>query len=135
MASNRPQGFGLSRELAEKNAAKYSVEDEVSNPHYNHFRSIKFISCHFRSFRVISGHSRSFRVIIFNFQIEIMEWICAVTGAQMPIEQGPCAFQDFLRDGRILCQLVGTIQPGICRKAHDTTRTKLAVSFILPGLT
>ena len=125
MASNRPQGFGLSRELAEKNAAKYSVEDEVSNTSHGHSRS----------FRVISGHSRSFRVIIFNFQIEIMEWICAVTGAQMPIEQGPCAFQDFLRDGRILCQLVGTIQPGICRKAHDTTRTKLAVSFILPGLT
>ena len=30
MATNRPTGFGLSRELAEKNAAKYSVDDEVS---------------------------------------------------------------------------------------------------------
>ena len=29
MASNRPTGFGLSRELAEKNAAKYSQDDEV----------------------------------------------------------------------------------------------------------
>ena len=30
MATNRPTGYGLSRELAEKNAAKYSVDDEVS---------------------------------------------------------------------------------------------------------
>ncbi len=41
MASNRPQGFGLSRELAEKNAAKYSVEDEVSNPYHSDFRSFQ----------------------------------------------------------------------------------------------
>ena len=35
MATNRPTGFGLSRELAEKNAAKYSVDDEVPFPlHY-----------------------------------------------------------------------------------------------------
>jgi len=27
--TTRPQGYGLSRELAEKNAAKYSVDDEV----------------------------------------------------------------------------------------------------------
>lgn len=27
--ANRQMGFGLSRELAEKNAAKYSAEDEV----------------------------------------------------------------------------------------------------------
>ena len=29
MATNRPTGYGLSRELAEKNAAKYSLDDEV----------------------------------------------------------------------------------------------------------
>merc|ERR1711953_1466409 len=86
MASNRPTGFGLSRELAEKNAAKYSQDDEV----------------------------------------EIVEWVCAVTGVAAPAESGPAGFQVFLKDGQVLCQLANTLKPGICRKPHDTSKTKLA---------
>jgi len=90
MASNRPTGFGLSRELAEKNAAKYSQDDEV----------------------------------------EIVEWVCAVTGVAAPAESGPAGFQVFLKDGQVLCQLANCLKPGICRKPHDTSKTKLAVSLI-----
>merc|ERR1711953_905870 len=86
MASNRPTGFGLSRELAEKNAAKYSQDDEV----------------------------------------EIVEWVCAVTGVAAPAESGPAGFQVFLKDGQVLCQLANTLKPGICRKPHDTSKTKIA---------
>jgi len=86
MASNRPTGFGLSRELAEKNAAKYSQDDEV----------------------------------------EIVEWVCAVTGVAAPAESGPAGFQVFLKDGQVLCQLANCLKPGICRKPHDTSKTKLA---------
>merc|ERR1711953_172122 len=86
MASNRPTGFGLSRELAEKNAAKYSVDDEV----------------------------------------EIIEWVCAVTNEEKPSATGSAEFQKFLKDGRILCKLIDTLKPGVCRKPHDTSKTKLA---------
>merc|ERR1712141_292664 len=86
MATNRPTGFGLSRELAEKNAAKYSVDDEI----------------------------------------EILEWVCAVTGTAAPTQNGPAEFQSFLKNGQVLCKLANTLKPGVCRQPHDTSKTKLA---------
>ncbi|CBY12189.1 unnamed protein product [Oikopleura dioica] len=84
--TTRPQGYGLSRELAEKNAAKYSVDDEV----------------------------------------EIVQWICDVTGVAAPAAQGPDGFRDFLRSGVVLCTLMNALKEGSCRKPHDTSKTKLA---------
>ena len=64
-------------------------------------------------------------------QIEILEWVCAVINEQKPAETGPAAFQQFLRDGQVLCKLYETLNPGVCRKPHDTSKTKLAVSIVL----
>lgn len=96
-------GFGLSRELAEKNAAKYSAEDEA----------------------------------------EIVEWIAAITGVEVPEKTGPDAFQEFLKSGTLLCQLLNTLKPGSTRTPHDTSKTRLAalrknkenenISFFLTG--
>jgi len=86
MATNRPTGYGLSRELAEKNAAKYSVDDEI----------------------------------------EILEWVCAIINEPKPEETGPASFQKFLKDGQVLCKLYEALNPGVCRKPHDTSKTKLA---------
>ena len=35
----------------------------------------------------------------------------------------------FLKNGNVLCQLANDLQPGVCRKPHDTSKTKLAVSL------
>ena len=51
MATNRPTGYGLSRELAEKNAAKYSVEDEVRDCDALYLRSIYYSEIHICSFK------------------------------------------------------------------------------------
>ena len=45
-----------------------------------------------------------------------------------PAETGAAAFQKFLKDGQVLCKLYEALNPGVCRKPHDTSKTKLAVS-------
>ena len=47
---------------------------------------------------------------------------------EKPSATGAAEFQKFLKDGRILCKLIDTLKPGVCRKPHDTSKTKLAVS-------
>ena len=69
----------------------------------------------------------------FCLKIEITSWICAVTGLEAPAEQGQAHFQAFLRNGHVLCSLINTLKPGVCRAPHDTSKTKLAVSTV-PGL-
>ena len=58
-----------------------------------------------------------------------MEWVCAVTGTAAPTQNGPAEFQSFLKNGQVLCKLANTLKPGVCRQPHDTSKTKLAVSF------
>lgn len=86
--ANRPKGYGLSRELADKVAAKYSADDEQ----------------------------------------EIVAWLCDMTRAEPPEEEGPDAFKNWLKDGTILCALMDILQPGICKKPHDVSKIRLAVS-------
>jgi len=83
--ATRPKGYGLSRELADKVAAKYSVEDEQ----------------------------------------EIVAWLCDMTRAAPPEEQGPEAFKTWLKDGTILCALMDILQPGVCKKPHDVSKIRL----------
>ena len=64
MASNRPTGFGLSRELAEKNAAKYSQDDEVRI----RINSAKFL------------HAIDFRMQILKPKLDIFEPIIRQIG-------------------------------------------------------
>ena len=61
-------------------------------------------------------------------QVEIVQWICDVTGLAAPAAQGPDGFRDFLRSGVVLCTLMNALKEGCCRKPHDTSKTKLAVS-------
>ena len=69
MASNRPTGFGLSRELAEKNAAKYSQDDEVRirilwPKNFEHFCGVKLFNCEpeIGRFQPITGHKSDIKI-------------------------------------------------------------------------
>jgi len=89
--ANRPKGYGLSRELADKVAAKYSGDDEQ----------------------------------------EIVAWLCDMTRASPPDEEGPDAFKVWLKDGTILCALMDILLPGVCKKPHDVSKIRLQVLFEL----
>ena len=155
--TTRPQGYGLTRELAEKNAAKYSVDDEVPT-RIDHFLKSRKKFSDFRGYFWNFGKKRESEKLIFLckklekselcpqicfnicqlgventsesglLQVEIVQWICDVTGLAAPAAQGPDGFRDFLRSGVVLCTLMNALKEGCCRKPHDTSKTKLAVS-------
>ena len=66
--ANRPKGYGLSRELADKVAAKYSGDDE-------------------------QGESALKKVFLNKSSLEIVAWLCDMTRASPPDEEGPDAFK------------------------------------------
>lgn len=103
--ANRPQAYGLSRELALKTAGKYSDSDET----------------------------------------EIIAWFNALGLSTGPEQRGMDGFQEWLKSGSLLCQLINTLLPGAVKKVHDTSKVKMAalrmnkeyenISFFLDGCT
>ncbi|CAG5080278.1 Oidioi.mRNA.OKI2018_I69.PAR.g9527.t1.cds [Oikopleura dioica] len=103
--ASRPQGFGLTRELALKTAGKYSDSDES----------------------------------------EIIAWFSDLGISSGPDARGMDGFQEWLKDGTILCALINTLAPGTVKKIHNTKTVKLQalrmnkeyenISFFLDGCT
>jgi len=103
--ANRPQAYGLSRELALKTAGKYSDADEA----------------------------------------EIIAWFNALGISTGPAERGMDGFQEWLKSGLLLCELINKLCPGAVRKVHNTASVKMAalrmnkeyenISFFLDGCT
>ena len=106
--AHRPQGYGLSRELALKTAGKYSDSDEVR------FLVIFYVPDF--------GHI---------FQTEIIAWFGALNITPGPTERGMDGFQEWLKSGQVLCQLMNTLVPGSIKKIHQTENVKMAVRFML----
>ena len=65
------------------------------------------------------------------FQTEIIAWFGALNIAPGPTERGMDGFQEWLKSGQILCQLMNTLVPGSIKKIHLTENVKMAVRFIL----
>jgi len=66
------------------------------------------------------------------FQTEIIAWFGALNITPGPTERGMDGFQEWLKSGQILCQLMNTLVPGSIKKIHQTENVKMAVSkFIL----
>jgi len=101
--ANRPQAYGLSRELALKTAGKYSDADET----------------------------------------EIIAWLNALGLSSGPEQRGMDGFQEWLKSGTLLCELINTLLPGAVKKIHKTATIKMAalrmnkeyenISFFLDG--
>ena len=106
--ASRPQGYGLSRELALKTAGKYSDSDEVSKQKQN---------------VIIST--------VWHFQSEIIAWFQTLGISNGPEERGMDGFQEWLKSGHILCALMNNLAPGSIRKINNTQNVKMAVSSLL----
>lgn len=74
------------------------------------------------------GSNMTLRVF---FQTEIIAWFGALNIAPGPTERGMDGFQEWLKSGQILCQLMNTLVPGSIKKIHQTENVKMAVRFIL----
>nr|XP_026689868.1 transgelin-3 [Ciona intestinalis] len=94
--SYRVRGMGMDRELQQKTEQKYSIDDEN----------------------------------------EIVEWIVSVLmwdqgkeniedcDIELPKTEGKEGFQEWLKSGKVLCQLMNVLSPGSCR-AQETAHIKL----------
>jgi len=83
--ANKVQGYGFSREVADKLDKKYKADDEK----------------------------------------EIVEWLKAL-GLGTPSATGKDAFQEFLMDGQVLCNLANRLVPGSIKKIHDPSTIRIA---------
>ena len=67
------------------------------------------------------------------FQTEIIAWFGALNITPGPTERGMDGFQEWLKSGQVLCQLMNTLVPGSIKKIHKTENVKMAVRiYILP---
>jgi hypothetical protein len=60
------------------------------------------------------------------FQTEIIAWFGALNITPGPTERGMDGFQEWLKSGQILCQLMNTLVPGSIKKIHQTENVKMA---------
>lgn len=104
--ASRPQGYGLSRELALKTAGKYSDSDEVSVTPHDFWQELAI-------------------------QSEIIAWFQTLGISNGPADRGMDGFQEWLKSGHILCALMNQLAPGSIRKINNTDNVKMAVSLLV----
>ena len=62
------------------------------------------------------------------FKSEIIAWFSDLGISSGPDNRGMDGFQEWLKDGTILCALINTLAPGTVKKIHNTKTVKMQVS-------
>jgi len=83
--ANKVQGYGFTREIADKLDKKYKADDEA----------------------------------------ELNDWFQAL-GLGRPAGPGKENFQEFLKDGQVLCNMANRLSPGSIKKVHNPATIKIA---------
>ncbi len=63
-------------------------------------------------------------------QVQVVDWIKAVTGDDLDILNTQEDFTEKLKNGKTLCQLINAIQPGSVKKVNDS---KMAFKMVRLG--
>ena len=69
-----------------------------------------------------------FRKLLTKTQSEIIAWFQSLGISNGPANRGMDGFQEWLKSGHILCDLMNSLAPGSIRKVNNTEKVKMAVS-------